>query len=252
MNVLLNNKSIHILVVEDEMIIAANISLQLTNLGYEVIGIIPRSEEVLPAIKQQLPDIILLDINLKGDLDGIELAHLIQQENKIPTIFLTANADEAHFNRAKAVNPYAFISKPFKKLDLQRAIELTINRIQEERASEKKVQVNTDPPFLLSDCIFVRSHDKMIKVCINDILYIEAERNYCKIHCRDKEHLLVATLKDLEEKLSINSFLRIHRSFIINLSHIDEIATSHVVIAKKAIPISADLKKQLLQHIQKI
>ena len=86
----------------------------------------------------------------------------------------------------------------------------------------------------------------------NDILYIEAERNYCKIHCKEKEHLLVATLKDLEEKLSKNTFLRIHRSFIINLSHIDEIATSHVVIVKKAIPISADLKKQLLQHIQKI
>ena len=246
------NKNNTILIVEDEMIIAANISLQLTHLGYEVTGIIPRAEEVLPNIRLHVPDILLLDINLKGDIDGIQLAHLIQKEFKIPIIYLTANADEAHFERAKETNPYAFISKPFKKLDLQRAIELTIIRIQNETETEKTIPIDNEIPFVLSDCIFVRSHNKMVKVCLNDILYIEAERNYCKIHCKDKEHLLVTTLKDLEEKLTSNNLLRIHRSFIVNLSHIDEIAMSHVVIAKKAIPLSAELKKQLLQRIQKI
>lgn len=241
-----------ILIVEDEMIIAANISLQLTHLGYEVTGIIPRAEEVLPHIWQLVPDIILMDINLKGNLDGIEMVHLIQKEFKIPIIYLTANSDEANFNRAKATNPYAFVSKPFKILDLHRAIELTLIRIQEEQNSEKNGDLVSQEPFILSDCIFIRSHDKMVKVCINNILYIEAERNYCKIHCKDKEHLLVMTLKDIEEKLTSNTLLRIHRSFIVNLSHIDEIATSHVVIAKKAIPLSADLKKKLLQHIQKV
>ncbi|MBF2709644.1 LytR/AlgR family response regulator transcription factor [Flavobacterium soyangense] len=246
------NKNNTILIVEDEMIIAANISLQLTHLGYEVTGIIPRAEDVLTHICQHVPDIILMDINLKGDLDGIELVHLIQKEYKIPIIYLTANSDEANFNRAKATNPYAFVSKPFKKLDLQRAIELTLVRIQEEQNSEKTLDITSEEPFILSDCIFIRSHDKMVKVCINNILYIEAERNYCKIHCKDKEHLLVMTLKDIEEKLTSNTLLRIHRSFIVNLSHIDEIATSHVVIAKKAIPLSAELKKKLLQHIQKV
>lgn len=246
------NKNNTILIVEDEMIIAANISLQLTHLGYEVTGIIPRAEEVLPHIRLHVPDILLLDINLKGDIDGIQLAHLIQKEFKIPIIYLTANADEAHFERAKETNPYAFISKPFKKLDLQRAIELTIIRIQNETETEKSIPIDNEIPFVLSDCIFVRSHNKMVKVCLNDILFIEAERNYCKIHCKDKEHLLVTTLKDLEEKLTSNNLLRIHRSFIVNLSHIDEIAMSHVVIAKKAIPLSAELKKQLLQRIQKI
>lgn len=241
-----------ILIVEDEMIIAANISLQLTHLGYEVTGIIPRAEEVLPHLWQLVPDIILMDINLKGNLDGIEMVHLIQKEFKIPIIYLTANSDEANFNRAKATNPYAFVSKPFKILDLHRAIELTLIRIQEEQNSEKNGDLVSQEPFILSDCIFIRSHDKMVKVCINNILYIEAERNYCKIHCKDKEHLLVMTLKDIEEKLTSNTLLRIHRSFIVNLSHIDEIATSHVVIAKKAIPLSADLKKKLLQHIQKV
>lgn len=237
-----------ILIVEDEMTIAANISLQLTTLGYEITGIIPRGEEVLLHIKSNVPDIILLDINLKGERDGIDVAILIQKQYKIPIIYLTANSDEAHFNRAKATNPYAFLSKPFKKLDLQRAIELTIQRIQEEKHPEE----NIETPFILIDCIFVRSHDKMVKVAIHDILYIEAERNYCKIHAKDKQHLLVATMKDLEEKITAPTFLRIHRSFIVNLSHIDEIATSHVVFAKKAIPLSTELKKQLLLRIQKV
>ena len=241
-------EKIKIFVVEDEMIIGANIALQLNSLGYEVLGIIPRAEEVLPQIRQILPDILLLDIYLKGDLDGIELAHIIQKEFDIPIIYLTANADDAHFNRAKATNPYAFISKPFKKVDLQHAIELTILRIQEE----KKVEFNELETFVMSDSIFIRSHDKMIKINIKDILYIEAERNYCKIHCKEKEHLIVSTLKDLEEKLNVKNLMRVHRSFIINMHHIDEIATSHLVIAKKAIPLSSELKKQLLLHIQKV
>jgi len=241
-------QAVKILIVEDEMIIAANISLQLSTLGYEVSGIIPRGEEALLHIKQNQPDIVLMDIQLKGELNGIETAQLMQQEYDIPIIYLTANADDSHFEKAKTTRPYAFISKPFKKLDLQRAIELTINHIQiKELTSDSSIS-----PFILSDCIFVRSHEKMVKVHIKDILYIEAERNYCRIHSKDKEYLLVITLKDLDEKLPQEHFLRIHRSFIVNISQIDEIANTHVVISKKAIPISKPLKDELLKRLQTI
>lgn len=76
-----------ILIVEDELIIAANIAMQLVDLGYEVIGKISRTDEVLPSIRDCIPDIILMDINLKSDIDRIELAQLIHKENKIPIIF---------------------------------------------------------------------------------------------------------------------------------------------------------------------
>jgi DNA-binding response OmpR family regulator len=87
---------IKILVVEDEMIIAAKISMQLTSLGYEVTAILPRGEEALLHMDENKPDIVLLDINLKGKIDGIETAALMQQHNNIPIIYLTANSDEAH------------------------------------------------------------------------------------------------------------------------------------------------------------
>lgn len=246
---------IKILIVEDEMIIAANISLQLSTLGYEVIGIVPRAEEALTCVKQDQPDIVLMDINLKGDLDGIDTVKLIKEISDVAVIYLTANADEAHFKRAKSTHPHAFISKPFKKLDLQRAIELTVDRIQQDQQHDSEASTHTEEkssPFMLSDCIFVRHHEKMVKVNIKNILYIEAERNYCRIHSKDKEYLLVMTLKDMDEKLPNQHFLRVHRSFIINLSQIDEVATSHIVIAKKAIPVSKSLKEELLKRLQTI
>ncbi len=243
---------VKILIVEDEMIIAANISLQLSALGYEVTGIIPRGEEALEHIKQNKPDIVLMDIQLKGELDGIETVRLMQQEQDIPVIYLTANADDAHFAQAKDTHPYAFISKPFKKLDLQRAIELTINHIQSEKIETSISKIQSGSPFVLSDSIFVRNHEKMVKVIIKDILFIEAERNYCRIHLNDKQYLLVTTLKDMDEKLPKKHFIRVHRSFIVNVSQIQEIATSHIVIGKKAIPVSKALKEELLNRLQTI
>jgi DNA-binding LytR/AlgR family response regulator len=241
-----------ILIVEDEMVIAANISLQLNSLGYEVTGIVPRGEDALLQIKDNTPDIVLLDINLKGKLDGIETAIAMQKTHQIPIIYLTANVDDDHFNRAKETHPYGFIAKPFKKLDLQRAIELTVQQIEINKHRDSVTEPQHNDSLILSDCIFVRHLNTMVKVDIKDILYIEAERNYCRIFSKNKEYLLVMTLKDMDDKLPSKHFLRIHRSYIINISQIDEIGNSHIVMGKKAIPISKSLKEELLKRIQTI
>ncbi|TBW27958.1 LytTR family DNA-binding domain-containing protein [Gramella sp. KN1008] len=246
------NKKIKILIVEDEMIIAANISLQLNELGYEVTGIVPRGEEALMHIKSETPNILLLDINLKGSLDGIETALEMQKTKDIPVIYLTANADEAHFNRAKETHPYAFVAKPFKKLDLQRAIELTVSQIGFKDENNSNFKPKEEEAFILNDSIFVRHLNSMVKVDIKDILYIEAERNYCRIFTNNKEYLLVMTLKEMDKKLPLKHFLRVHRSYIINISQITEIATTHIDIGRKAIPISKSSKKELLKRLQTI
>lgn len=245
------NTLIKILVVEDEMIIGAKISMQLTTLGYEVTGILPRGEEAILHVQENKPDIILLDINLKGNLDGIATAFEIQQLACIPIIYLTANSDEATFNRAKATKPAAFISKPFKQLDLQRAIELTISRMAEnDTGAHSEITSGEEQPFILSDRIFVRYKEKMVKIMIADILYIEADRNYSRIFTAQKEFLLSITLKTIEDKLPARLFVRIHRSYIISITHVDEVAESHVIIAQKNIPLSAGLKENLLKCIQ--
>lgn len=241
---------VKILIVEDEMIIGANISLQLSELGYEVTGIVPRGEEALIHVEQNKPDIVLLDIQLKGELDGIETAKRMQLNNDIPIIYLTANSDEKNFIRAKETNPHAFISKPFKKLDLQRAIELTIGRTLISKKGSQKRMEDCISAHILNDSIFVKRNDKMIKILIKDIYYFEADRNYCKIFSKNRDCLLVMTLKNIGEKLPKEYFFRIHRSYIVNLSHIDEVAGSHVVILKKAIPLSKALRGKLLNRLQ--
>ena len=237
------------MIVEDEMIIGANISLQLSKLGYEVTGIVSRGEEAILHVRHSRPDIVLMDIQLKGALDGIETVNQMHLENKIPIIYLTASTDEENFERAKSTNPYAFISKPFKKLDLQHAIDLTMERLNRNGSAIQEEETCISP-FIQSDSIYVRRNEKMIKILINDIYYFEADRNYCKIYAKKKECLLVMTLKEINDRLPAAHFLRIHRSFIINLSHVDEVAGTHVVIGKKAIPLSKTLRKELMDRLQ--
>lgn len=244
---------IQILIVEDEMIIAANISLQLTEMGYEVSGIIPRGEDALSHIKVNPPDIVLIDIQLKGELDGIKTAGKMQEvHSNLAIIYLTANADDANFNRAKATHPYAFISKPFKKLDLRRSIELTVNQLKYNITTPITGSKNENSTFVLKECLFIRHQETMVKVDIKAIRYIEADRNYCRIFSTEKEYLLVTTLKDMDRKLPKKHFFRIHRSYIINLSRIDEIGGTYVVIAKKAIPMSKGIRPELLKRLQTI
>lgn len=245
------DNSVKILIVEDEMVIAAKISMFLSELGYEVSGILPRAEEAMLHIQENRPDIILLDIQLKGAMDGIDLALEIQKTNEVPVIFLTANTDEASFNRAKMANPYAFLAKPFKKMDLQRSLELTIRRMEDTYHG-----LDSEPPtpaevgtFILEDRIFVRIKEKMVKILFASILYIEAERNYCRIITDYKEYLLTMPMKSLEDKLPVY-FQRIHRSHIVNLKQINEVEESSILVGLKWLPLSKSLRAELLSRLR--
>ncbi len=245
--------AIRILIVEDEMIIGAKVSMFLTELGYEVTGILPRAEEVLLQLEESKPDIAILDIQLKGSMDGVALAHVLQQEHQIPVIFLTANSDDATFQRAKAAKPFAFLAKPFKKTDLQRALELTISLManpREEVALTSPQQ--EDSPYFLGDRIFVRNKDKMVKILFQAILYVEAERNYCRIVTETKEYLLTMPMKSLEDQLPTTLFQRIHRSYIVNIAQVDEVEEGAVVIGQKSLPLSKTLREVFLMRIRMV
>jgi len=242
--------TVKILVVEDEMLIGAKISMLLTNMGYEVTGILPRGEDAIVQVEENKPDIIILDINLKGKIDGIETAAILQGKN-IPVIYLTANSDDATFNRAKHTKPTAFISKPFKQLDLQRAIELTIIHLAEtDPFAVKPTEIQEEQPFILIDRIFVRCNGRMVKIMLMDILYMEADRNYSRIFTSQKEFVLSVTLKYIEEKLRIPFFMRIHRSFLVNMMHIDQVLESDVMIGGKGIPLGTGMREMLMLRMQ--
>ncbi len=242
---------IKILVVEDEMLIAAKVSLYLNELGYEVAGIFASAEETLHFLQAYSSDIALVDIQLKGSLDGIALAGLLQDEYGLPVVFLTANFDDATFARAKETKPYAFLSKPLNKLDLRRALELTISHLPDANKQEK-TQPLQQANATLSDRIFVHHGEKKVKILLDAILYIQAERNYCRIVTQEKEYLLSMPMKSLEMELPSGQFQRIHRSHIVNLKHVDEMDENAVVIGGKTLLLSKSYQQEFLQRIKSV
>lgn len=240
---------IRILIVEDDMIIAANISLQLSKLGYEVTGIETKAAEAIHHALETKPDLILMDIQLKGKSTGIEAAHAIHKILDIPIIYLTANEDDATFLKAKETHPFAFISKPFSNQNLERTIALVEERIKEGRAN-----LSTDDTLVdtQEDRIFIRNQNKLIKVMLDDILWVEAERNYCKINTSDQAYLIVSSLNKLCEKMDQKQFVRIHRSFMINFSKIEVVTESSVELKGKILPIGKQYKEDLFRLMYKL
>ncbi len=125
--------SARILIVEDEAIVAKDISLSLRNLRYHVVGIAATGEEAIGKAATSNPDIILMDIRLAGSMDGIETAREIHKTQKIPVVFLTAHADQATLNRAKTIAPFGYLVKPFAERELEAALETALYRASMER-----------------------------------------------------------------------------------------------------------------------
>ncbi|NQT71066.1 MAG: response regulator [Desulfobacteraceae bacterium] len=133
-----------ILIVENDAIVAMDLESQLKRLGYSVSAIAGSGEEALKKVKENTPDLVLMDIILKGEIDGIEAAKEIRKQFDVPVVFLTAFADKARLKRAKLAYPYGFIIKPFQHEDLNITIEMALyfseidaERKQAEEALQK-------------------------------------------------------------------------------------------------------------------
>lgn len=129
-----------ILVVEDESVVALDIQGRLTNLGYEVPAVASHGEEAVLKAETLHPDVVLMDIQLKGELDGVEAAALIRTRFDIPVIFLTAYADGVTLQRAKTTESYGYLLKPFKEGELHSTIEMALYKHAMERRLKESEQ----------------------------------------------------------------------------------------------------------------
>ena len=117
-----------ILIVEDEAIVALDIQQRLETLGYDVIDTVSDGNSAITLTREHLPDLILMDIQIQGDIDGIQTAEALASIHDVPVVFLTANSDEATLQRAKRAGPMAYLLKPFQDRDLRTAIEIALYR----------------------------------------------------------------------------------------------------------------------------
>jgi two-component system response regulator LytT len=243
----INNKnmSIKVGIVEDEMIIADNIESVLTQLGYATAGPVINYTKALEMVTREQPDIVLIDIMLSGKKDGIDLAWKIKEDFNLPIIFLTANADAATIERAKRLNPSAYLIKPFSKEDLYSAIEICLfNFTPRTHAVEKKENVQ------INDSLFIKTGQRFNKVKLADILYIETNNVYLNIYT-EKQKLVVR--KNLQEYLKIigsPEFIRVHKTYAINLAHVDSLNSDRVIIKNIEIPIGKVYRDELMNALR--
>ena len=249
------SKSI-ILIVEDESIVAKDIQHSLKKLGYTVVGMCSTGEDAIKTAEETKPDLVLMDIMLKGDMSGIEAAGQIREKYNIPIIYLTAYADESTLSKAKVSEPYGYIIKPFKEIDLHTSIEMAIYK------HKKETDVKKERDFLYSivenkeskDIIFVKSNSRLVKVKTSDIYFVEALKDYVVINTNAARYTIHSTMKDIEKKLPASDFIRVHRSFIVRIDKIVAIEQPNLILEedKKLIPIGGSYKDDLAKRLNMI
>ncbi len=243
-------EKIRILIVEDDPIIGADLQDRLSDMGYAALGPVASGEEAIRHLDGSLPpDLLLMDIQLEGEWDGIETARRMREKLRLPLIFLTSNSDDATFRQARAVQPDAFLSKPFRGRDLKHAIELAI--AQSARQENREPDDGNNNTYLLKDRLFVKVKNRMVRLFFSDILWVEADDYYCKVVAREKEFLVTQTLGKFSETFeTIPAFMRVHRSFLVNLEHVEEIGELYLHIGKKQIPFSKSSRDELMKRLR--
>lgn len=240
---------IKVLLVEDDWIIAKEITYTLQDMGMEVAGCFDSGEEGYRQIKALMPDLVILDIDLSGEMTGIDLATKLKQEGNIPFIFLTALADLQTVEKAKLAEPYAFLVKPVAKETLYSTIEITMHnaarRSADITASATSISDNLD----IDDSIFVKNKKRLEKILLKEILWVEAHDIYAMVKTASSQYLLSHSLKVVEEKFPATHFIRVHRSFIINKEKIEAIEENSLIIAGTAIPVGKTYRDGLMKQL---
>lgn len=243
-----------VLVVEDESIVSKDIQMSLKKLGYEVAGAAATGEKAVELATELKPNIILMDIMLKGSMNGIEAAGQIRKETGIPVIFLTAYADESTLNKAKVTQPHGYIIKPFKEIDIHTSIEMALYKHKKEQevvAERDKLYQLSEDSGTSPDFMFVKNNSRLVKLRTKDIFFIEALKDYVVINTDNARYTIHSTMKDIQAKMSASEFLRVHRSYIVRLDKIVAIEQPNLILEsdKKQIPIGGSYKDELNRRL---
>jgi two-component system response regulator LytT len=243
----------NILITEDEAIVRKDIERCLTGLGYNVVATADNGESAIALAKEHKPDLCLMDIMIKGDMNGISAAEQIKKHMDVPVIFLTAYADESTLASAKSAEPHGYILKPFKEADIQAAVEMALHK------HTKEVELKHEADFLRNltehkdgaDILFVKNRSRLMHVKHEDLLFVEALKDYVVVHTRKESYTIHSTMKEIERKLSDRRFMRVHRSYIVNLNSIESIKYSNITMEglEKEIPVGGSYKDALAKRI---
>jgi DNA-binding LytR/AlgR family response regulator len=241
---------VSILVVEDNKTFCELLKIFLPDIGASRVYFASNFEQGLRYFDNYKPSLCLLDIDLgSNSRSGIELAEAIRrQDEQVPLIFLTANYTEAFFELARHVRPRAFMQKELSRLTLLQAIELSL--LQEPSPPESAKGANPAPVLSYAK-LFFKVGDQLKGIPIEQIQFFRAEEKLSYAHFDQRKLASNVQLKILEEEL-FPQFLRIHKSYLVNVNAIDSVNPSEntLLVGTETLPVGYTYRKKFFEQIR--
>lgn len=236
------DKKLRVLIVEDNLSFALEMEMMIDELGHEILGAVDNSGDALVEIMDKTPELIIMDIEIKGKMSGTEIAAKINHLN-IPIVFATSFTDEKHYLEAKQTDIFAYLIKPVRRFELERTIDLLMQNVQLRTGN---TAIPPEDGFLL-----LKKNETVHKIAINNILFIESDGNYCISQTTNGEKFTNRIkLSDFETLLKDYPFKKSHRSYLVNLERIDAINLfeSVIHIGTHQIPLSRNAKADFVDN----
>jgi DNA-binding LytR/AlgR family response regulator len=248
---------VKIMIVEDESIVALDLSIRLQKEGYDIVGIASNSDDAIDIFTGQKPDLVLMDINIKGAKDGIETAAALKKIQDVPLIFLTAFSQGDYINRAKVVNPSAYLVKPFNNDSLHTSIQIAIHNFailpkptDPKPITTDKEETGKEALLFFNNYFFVKHNYRFNKFSIDELLFAESDNNYIKLVTTNKKITIRVSLQYVAEKFNHPALVRVHRGFIVNIKNIDSFNEEEIIIGQHQIPIGRNYKDDFLKSFK--
>jgi DNA-binding LytR/AlgR family response regulator len=243
------SKLISVFIVEDNLSHLNLLKLKVEHLGYRISGTNQTAEDALYHIEKESPDIVLLDINLSRDNDGIVLAKQIKNRLAIPIIFITAHSEDEIIKNAIAVEPSGYLVKPVDLGDLKASIELALHKRAKSNHDEEYTIAKSEKEFLS-----VRTGQKLQLLPFKEVKLLKIDvKNYVTlVNNKNKEFAIRDSLKNLMNSVLPDCFIRTHHSYAVNIDYILFIDEKEQVLYLKTndhIPIGKSFKELVYQKM---
>lgn len=224
--------SLNILIIEDELLIAEMLKEMLLELECNVVAVAKNYDSALEVLeKHKEINFAILDINLSETKTGLDVAQKINDEFKIPFIFLTSYSDKNTIKEAIALKPESYLIKPFSKTDLYVTLEIINTR--------KKIEERI---------LIIKDGHLTVKIKHQDIFWVKSDNIYLEVKTDEKTYLVRNSLDKFIEELSDSNFIRIHRSYAVNMGHIKAVNGQYIIIKDEKIPLSRNYRDELMER----
>lgn len=255
---------VHILLVEDEAVLALDLSDLLEAEGYAVVGPARSGARALELFGQHPIDLVLCDISIQGEWDGIETAARLRARRPVPVVYLTAHSDRPTLERALETAPAAYLTKPVTLPGLRAAIEVALRPAAAPVLAAEPPTAEPAVPTLpadretlsresilqLNDHVFIKHNYQFVRVPLADILLLEADNTYTTLITASRKYALRLPLSTVLERLALPQLVRVHRSHAVNIHHVESFSEAEAVVADYTVPLGRQYKEAFLQHFQ--